>query len=500
MKTTEEPKQIKRKYSEPNKKTYILLPLFVALISLIGCATITSYFAGTVGGIYVSTDMYSADTANGDYTNNSYELNSALWPYTKGIKASNVEGHKVLFYSDLEDKGFYNELVPEEYRANSLEDAGFILVAVPGHDIFYQKYNVTGTSDSVNVYYGTGTLRLYSIKTGELLEKSSPVKGPTPPESFSCPVGVSTTWWDYPAPTAFKSTISSMCRKIASGRIKSSIPDEATIAAAIGTGVEPKEKKTNKEVQISGVWSAETHDMKYVYTFTNKGHCIRESYIDNVLNYISVDQYTFENSVLTIDETEVSFRVEGKTIIFDDMSDLTFRIIQGKAIEKSVVIGVWSGKTDMDDYQVAFASNGLFICQGSSNHMGNWELNKNTLEIDKNNYEFFTVNNVLYILDEWVFGTYSWIRLERVSTEGKDNTTFSNLTSQEWDYRARGGQSGHIYLFSPSYTYVDTPYNGTDLSTKRTGTYSFNNHVIDLSTGSRLSFVIVDNTPLGFDM
>lgn len=379
-----------------------LLYLFALLCLLVSCSS-TTWFAGTLGDVYFTTDDYSPENGT-DYVNNTYNnLKSTLWMHYSGVSAPKTTGNKVLFYCDLDEQDFFNEYVPDEFRATKVEEAGFVLIAEEADRVFYSTY--TG---NVSVYYGTGVLSLYSIKTGELLYTGTVVKGPTPPETISVYVGTTSVTWDTPSPSAFRDSIRTICRNLAKGKIRGSKIDEDAIIAA-GYDVPKKAKKGS----IKGVWE-----------------------------------------------------------------------IQGE--------GMYSGT------QVAFSNKGFAITNGSMN-FGNYNIEEETLYIDGSSYDYWFEDGMLYIADKGFLGEYETVALKRISSSGNDTSSFEKLTSRQWEYSTVGDpESGNIYNFKSNGTYTDDYHYKSSFSPQKNGTFSYSDHIIRLSTGTELTFAIIDDFAFGF--
>lgn len=492
---------------------YFRTIMFSALVLLlaVSCASIgNSYFAGTIGGVFLTSDDYVTQTA--EINNELSEFKSTLWMYNKNYSFLKPEttGNKVVFYSDLEEAGFDNALVPANYRATSAEDAGFIIIAEETEGVFYNEYTFQ-SGLKCKVYKGAGVLKLYSIKTGELLYTSEKTVGPEPPKQLSVYGNPAIVTYDCPANSAFSSKIKNICNKISSGNITKAIPDKALMEAA---GVEIKEKKKEANTSLIGTWTAKDGNETLTYKFTDMGIAVYEYYTDGVLFSAQIIPFSFDQSNIILDGDEMNYNISGKNMTIEMYSDdLVFRQTSKKVSvsnDISKLYGVWTEKNYDSSITMGIAKNGFSIFYGTTRGMSDWKADSSTITFTdyyrNGENSFWIVDDALYIEDNGYFGEYETLKFTRKTSGGKDGTSSSILTSQTWDYIVNydleqtdlENLSGDSFTFSANGTFKDIPFHGNRKDPQKSGTYSFANHVIELSDGRSLTFAYIDNIAIGY--
>lgn len=485
--------------------------LSVILISLVSCASLgNSYFAGTVGGVYLTSDDYSSQTSE---INNSYNsLKGATWMFfsaNKKLRPSEC-GNKVLFYSNIGESDFYNEYVPVNYRASSLQEAGFIILAEETEGPFFRDYTFQ-SGKKCKVYKGAAVLKLYSIKTGELLFTSEKVSGPEPPATFSVYGNPESVTYDPPTEKDCAAKIKSICSKISGGLITGSVPDERAMELA---GVEIKKPKAVKNVSLTGTWTAKSEDEKFVYKFTDTGIAIYEYYVEDTLSFVDVLPFSYNGESIELDGTSYDYHISGKDLSIDLYSDdVVFKQTSKKVKvtnDKNKIYGVWTQKNYYSSLTLGISKNNFSIFFGTYRGMSDITADNESIsfvDYNESDCRYWIIDDCLYIEDYGYFGEYGILKFTRKTSGGKDLTSLSVLTSREWDYIINQEDidyltpeeiSGNSFTFAANGTFKDIPFHGSKREAQVKGTYTFDNHVIELSDGRYLTFAFIDNVAIGY--
>ncbi len=258
-------------------------------------------------------------------------------------------------------------------------------------------------------------------------------------------------------------------------------------------------------LDIRGVWKCVEDDQEYRFIFTSDGYYAFEHYSEGYLGYVEFGSYENDNLTIYTDGDSHDYVRDGKSMTISLWEgDMVFSRISISAKNNTSadnLLGVWEGV----DGRVAFAKGGTVISSSSWGSLYDYFADAEAVTIDDYPCDYLIINSRLYLEDGCnMFNSNAVVAFDRLTSSGEDQTFPVNLyNNNPWhlvdiDY----GTNHYIYNFSSNGNYTRVYYHDSDIEdkTESSGTYSYDDHIIELSDDSDLAFAIVDQYAFMFSI
>ena len=255
---------------------------------------------------------------------------------------------------------------------------------------------------------------------------------------------------------------------------------------------------------LRGVWKGEADGFDYIFTFTADGCYAIEIYNEGEYGAVDFGHFEVAEDMIVTDGGEYQFTRDGSKVIIDYWgTEIVLSRSSSFAKNNTSAVklrGVWEGAGGL----TAFASNGTFVTLGYAALLTDYGVEDGMLVIDGNSNAYMIINSKLYIQDDYDVFNGAYVQMfTRKTDTGTDYTAKNYLpTYSPWHLVDMSYGSNHyIYRFNTDGTYTEEYYyqDETDRSYSN-GTYTYANHVIELSDNGDLAFAIIDQSAFMFSI
>ncbi len=255
---------------------------------------------------------------------------------------------------------------------------------------------------------------------------------------------------------------------------------------------------------LRGVWKGTDEDVNYIFTFTSDGAYALECYYEDILGYAEFGTFEVDENYIYTDDYDYAISWEGSDLVLDYYgSDLLLKRTSKTAknnTSSTKIKGLWAHSLGL----TGFTDKGTFVASGSSHCLGKYRFEDSELYIDDNALDYLIINSKLYIRDDAdLFGSNYTVVFDRKTSGGKDNTSREILTNYSpWNLTEVGDEEEHFkYSFNSSGKYKLDYYNDYNSSTWTSeGSFSYRDHVVELSDDGDLAYVVIDDYALMFSI